>query len=523
MSPFRSSSARRRASLITASAATLTVVMSAAIAIHWQPARADGILSWRTDLSEKDRARVAAVTAASRDFSKAEAFESMQGGAATSRKLVNRDAFSQFSANLTFKQERDFKLGNALFRKLWVSSPSSTRASDGLGPLYNARACQNCHLKDGRGRPPEPNEIASSMFLRLSVPARTEAEREALANKTMMRIPEPVYGGQLQEFSVGDVPVEGHLRIDYSPVEVALNGGETVTLRKPTYTVSDLGYGPMDPDAMISPRVTPQMIGLGLLEAIHPGDIIANADPEDRDGDGISGKVSWARNPDTGEPMIGRFGWKATEPTVLAQSSGAFAGDIGISTPQNPAPWGDCTEAQADCRGMPHGVQADLGDTEAPDPVMELVAFYARNLAVPKRRDVEDEQVLAGKALFNEAGCVACHRPKYVTSREAAQKQFRFQLIWPYTDMLLHDMGEGLADGRPVGDATGREWRTAPLWGTGLTKTVNGHTMMLHDGRARNALEAILWHGGEAQTSRDAVVAMEPDERAALLRFLESL
>ena len=520
---FRSCPAHRLVRVVPVLAATLTVIASAALAVSWQPVRADGVLSWRTDLNAKDRARVAKVVLGSSDFSRPEPFETMQGGAATSRKLVNRDAFSQFSANLTFKQERDFKLGNALFRKLWVSAPSSTKASDGLGPLYNSRACQNCHLKDGRGRPPGPDEIASSMFLRLSVPPRNEAEREAIATKAMMRIPEPTYGGQLQEFAVGDVPPEGHLRISHEPVEVALNGGETVTLRKPIYTIADLGYGPMAPDVMISPRVTPQMIGLGLLEAIHPGDIIAGADPDDADGDGISGKVSWTRNPDTGEPMIGRFGWKATMPTVHSQAADAFAGDIGIATPSHPDPWGDCTEAQAGCRAMPSGIQADLGDTEAPDPVMDLVAFYSRNLAVPMRRDVDDPQVLAGKELFYGAGCVSCHRPKFVTSRKAEQTQFRFQLIWPYTDMLLHDMGEGLADGRPVGDATGREWRTAPLWGTGLTETVNGHTLMLHDGRARNALEAILWHGGEAQASREAVVAMEPDERAALLRFLESL
>ncbi len=364
-----------------------------------------------------------------------------------------------------------------------MSAPSSTKASDGLGPLYNSRACQNCHLKDGRGRPPEGDEIASSMFLRLSVPPRTEAEREALATKAMMRIPEPTYGGQLQEFSIGNVPPEGHLRIAYEPVEVKLNGGETVTLRKPSYTISDFGYGTLDPQAMISPRVTPQMIGLGLLEDIHPGDIIAGADPEDADGDGISGKVSWTRNPKTGEPMIARFGWKATMPTVHAQAADAFFGDIGIANPEHPEPWGDCTEAQTACREMPSGIQADLGETEAPDPMMELVAFYSRNLAVPRRRDVDDPQVLDGKRLFVETGCVACHRPKFVTSRKAAQKQFRFQLIWPYTDMLLHDMGESFADGRPVGDGSGREWRTAPLWGTGLTETVNGHTMMLHDGR----------------------------------------
>lgn len=313
------------------------------------------------------------------------------------------------------------------------------------------------------------------------------------------------------------------MTITYEETAVALNGGETVMLRRPTYSVDDLGYGPLDPDVMLSPRVAPQMIGLGLLEAIHPADILANADPDDLDGDGISGKPSWVRDPETGDLVLGRFGWKASNPTVHTQTAGAFNGDIGISNPGAPDPHGDCTEGQPACREMPTGVQERLGDTEAPDPILDLVVFYSRNLAVPARRDVDDPDVLHGKELFYDTGCAACHRPKFVTSREAQDPELRFQLIWPYTDMLLHDMGEGLADNRPVGDASGTEWRTAPLWGIGLTETVNGHTFFLHDGRARNLLEAILWHGGEAQTARDTVVAMTPDERAALIRFLESL
>ena len=169
------------------------------------------------------------------------------------------------------------------------------------------------------------------------------------------------------------------------------------------------------------------------------------------------------------------------------------------------------------------GVQAHLGPVEAPDPILDLVSYYSRNLAVPARRDVDDPEVLSGKALFYDFGCATCHRPKYVTSRDAPQPEHRFQLIWPYTDMLMHDMGEGLADGRPLGDASGSEWRTAPLWGIGLTETVSGHSYFLHDGRARNLLEAILWHGGEAEAAKDKVADATPSERQALIRFLELL
>jgi len=477
----------------------------------------------RPDLTPRDARRVAAVTRPATDFSKAETFERMQAGAGTTTRKVSRDSFSHFLANLSNKGERDFKIGNGLFRKVWVSSPSSTRASDGLGPLFNARSCQHCHLKDGRGHPPAgPDESAVSMFLRLSIPPETDAQRKRMAEGRLLRVPEPTYGGQLQDIAVPGLAAEGRMRIAYTDVEVTLNGGETVTLRKPKYSISDLGYGPLHPRTLISPRIAPQMIGLGLIAAIHPDDIRANADPDDSDGDGISGRVSLVPGPD-GVPVIGRFGWKASAPTIRAQSAGAFSGDIGISTPDAKEPWGDCTARQPACRDRPHGNQKRLGDTEAPDPVLELVAFYSSNLAVPARRDVGEKDVLAGKKLFYEAGCATCHRPKYVTRRDTLQKEHRFQLIWPYTDLMLHDMGDGLADGRPVGNASGREWRTAPLWGIGLTEIVSGHTYFLHDGRARNLLEAILWHGGEAAAARERVVAMTPDDRANLLRFLNSL
>ncbi|WP_422372539.1 di-heme oxidoredictase family protein [Hoeflea sp.] len=476
----------------------------------------------RDDLSGKDRKRVEAVAQPARDFSRPENFEIMQGGAGTSTKIVSRDAFSHFNQNLTFEEEEQFKLGNALFRKLWVSSPASTKASDGLGPLFNARACQSCHLKDGRGHPPEGDADATSMFLRLSRAASTDQERADLENFLLSNHPDPAYGGQLQDLAVPGLKAEGHMRISYEEQEVRLGDGTIVHLRKPSYSVSDLAYGPMHPDTTLSPRIAPPMIGMGLIEAIHPSDFLASADPEDADGDGISGEVSLVRDLG-GDLSIGRFGWKAQNPTVRKQSASAFAGDIGISTPDVPRHNGDCTDAQPDCLEMPSGVEASLGDTEAPDPVLDLVTFYSENLAVPARRDVDDPAVLAGKKAFYSLGCSDCHRPKYVTSREAANAAHRFQLIWPYSDFLLHDMGEGLADGQRVGQADGQEWRTAPLWGIGLTETVSGHTFFLHDGRARSLTEAILWHGGEAQTARDGFAALEATDRQALISFLESL
>ncbi|MCG6857441.1 MAG: c-type cytochrome [Salaquimonas sp.] len=477
----------------------------------------------RNDLKEKDLKRVRKVTRPTEDFSKAERFETMSGGAATSRKLVNRDAFSQFSANLKFNEERDFKLGNALFTKVWVPAPSSTQASDGLGPLFNARSCQACHIKDGRGHPPEGDRVGVSMFLRLARPAQTDGERRQLQDYVALNFSDPVYGGQLQDQSVTGVSPEGKMVIDYEEVPVNFTDGTTALLRKPIYRVENLAYGPFDPKTTLSPRVAPPMIGLGLVEAIAPADIAANADPDDADGDGISGKLQLVRTGPDGEIRLGRFGWKAQNPTIRAQAAGAFSGDIGISTPYMPDPHGECTAAEADCRKMPTGVQQRLGDTEAPDPVMDLVTFYSQNLAVPARRDVDAPQILHGKELFYGSGCISCHTPKFVTSRDAGHKAQAFQLIWPYSDFLLHDMGGGLADGQQVGRANGNEWRTSPLWGIGLTKTVNDHTFFLHDGRARNLTEAILWHGGEAETARKAFRSMEKADRDALIAFLESL
>jgi CxxC motif-containing protein (DUF1111 family) len=304
---------------------------------------------------------------------------------------------------------------------------------------------------------------------------------------------------------------------------VTLAGGDTVTLRVPRYRVTDLGYGPLHPDTMLSPRVAPQMIGMGLLEAIDAHDIEALADPGDRDGDGISGRVNRVWSGAKGRTMIGRFGWKAGNATIADQSAGAFSGDIGISTALFPDGAGECTERQKTCRNAPHGNSAD-GGPEANEDVMKRVVFYSRNLAVPARRNLEDPEVLAGKRTFYALGCAGCHRPKFITPRNLAElpEQSR-QLIWPYTDLLLHDMGDGLADNRPEGLATGREWRTPPLWGIGLTETVSGHTFFLHDGRARNLTEAILWHGGEAQKSRDGFRELPAAERRAVLAFLNSL
>jgi CxxC motif-containing protein (DUF1111 family) len=473
------------------------------------------------ELTAAEAARVEAVLKPTTDFTRAEKFEALQAGATTSIEEPDRLAFSHFSTNLPEDRRMDFRLGNALFRKLWVAAPSSTQASDGLGPFYNARSCEQCHKDDGRGTPPD-GKNPGTMFLRLARPAATDEERAFLAESMAPNFADTVYGTQLQDKAIPGIRAEGQMKVSYSGLPFTFPDGSVMTLRKPDYAASDLRYGPLDKTTTLSPRIAPQMIGLGLVEAIPEAQLRAHADPDDADKDGISGKLNIVRSLD-GKTRIGRFGWKAETALIGDQVAHAFAGDIGISTSAVDRPHGDCTSAEVDCLALATGEQERLGKSEAPDPILELVTHYSRHLAVPARRKSGFPEVLKGKELFYASGCIGCHTPKFVTAKDAAFKEFRFQLIWPYSDFLLHDMGDGLADGQVVGGATGREWRTAPLWGIGLTGTVTGKEFYLHDGRARTLEEAILWHGGEAIKARDNYAKLSRADREKLIAFLESL
>ena len=452
-------------------------------------------------------------------FTQAEPGEALSAGAATVHKR-DHNAFSLPSANLSPLRRLDFSVGNSFFRNPWVIAPSTTTARDGLGPLFNTNACQNCHIKDGRGHPPGPDAIsAASMLVRLSIPA-TAANRADPATREILErlgvLAEPTYGRQLQDMANPGVAPEAKVRVEYRSRPVAFTDGTLVELRQPQLKISQLGYGPLHPQTLVSARVAPPMIGLGLLEAIAEADILANADPDDANGDGISGRPNAVWDAARGKTVLGRFGWKAGQPSLNQQNAHAFAGDMGLTTDlltQDP-----CTAAQADCRSAVNG-----GEPEVSASILASVLFYSRTLGVPARRQVEAPQVLAGKGLFHQAGCPACHTPRFTTASEAAEPELAGQLIRPYSDLLLHDLGDGLADQRPEFQADGQEWRTPPLWGIGLSETVNGHTQFLHDGRARNLLEAILWHGGEAEAARQRVLQFDATERAALLAFLNSL
>jgi CxxC motif-containing protein (DUF1111 family) len=413
-------------------------------------------------------------------------------------------------------------LGQAVFRKLWVSAPASTTSSDGLGPLYNARACAQCHPHGGRGQPQADfaRGRPSALVLRLSVPPRTETERALLAERRAVVVPHATYGVQLQPFAIQGHQGEGQLEVSYEEISVKLGDGEAVRLRKPSYRVTGLGYGPLGADVMISPRVAPPLIGLGLIEMVPQEQILER---EGGAGTGVAGIANRVWSKEQGQVVLGRFGWKAGVPTVRQQVAEAFAIDLGISSSLAREPAGDCTPWQVRCLEAPDGRSARHGGHELGDDLLDLVTFYVANADVPVARPPAPDAMREGEALFHAIGCAACHRSSFRTSASRGPAHLRDRVIWPYSDLLLHDMGEDLADGRPERPADGRWWRTAPLWGAGRPQTPDGRQTFLHDGRARSIEEAVLWHGGEGYAARDAFARLTAAERRALVDFVKSL
>ncbi|MGV3631447.1 MAG: di-heme oxidoredictase family protein [Bacteroidota bacterium] len=412
-------------------------------------------------------------------------------------------AFSYQVKGVSQDEKLLFFVGNSFFQDNWVEAPSSTTARDGLGPLFNSKSCAGCHFRDGRGQPFKNK----GMLFRLSLPGNAP-DNGPLA--------ELIYGGQLQDNGISTVQNEGTMNISYTEIAGTYPDGTSYSLRKPAYSISGINYGGMDGSLLISPRVGQQMIGLGLLELIRESDLLAIADENDADGDGISGRPNYVWNPLTQMVQMGRFGWKANTATIELQVAGAFNGDIGITT--GIFPMQNHTASQTACQGLPDG-----GTPEIADDDLAKVVLYSRTLGVPIRRNYKNQDVLEGKKLFNGNDCAKCHTPKFTTGNSGSINALKNVTIRPFTDMLLHDMGDDLADNRPDYLANGREWRTQPLWGLGLIKIVGNHTYLLHDGRARSIEEAILWHGGEAENSKNKFKQLSKKERQQLIWFLESL
>jgi CxxC motif-containing protein (DUF1111 family) len=449
-------------------------------------------------------------------------------GGATTVHANGRNAFSFPLANLSDDERARFVVGNSFFRRNWVEAPASTTARDGLGPHFIARSCGGCHVQDGRGAPPDfrsglnpAHDPTVGLLIRLSVPG---------VGAHGGVVPDPVYGDQFNNAAIQGVRPEGRVAMHWTPVHGRFADGTRYTLQQPHYRLTDLGYGPLAKGVMLSPRVAPQLAGVGLLEAIAASDIERNAAEQAAQPGPIKGQPNRVWDAFAQQMMIGRFGWKANVATLAHQTAGAFLGDIGITSRVNPQE--ACTPSQKDCLAAPRGgtaasQPASDGAVEIDDRTLGDVVFYQATLAPAARRQAADPQVVRGQQLFAQAQCATCHRPSYVTAEgpfpALTSDKLRQQRIWPYTDLLLHDMGEALADHRPDFAANGRQWKTPPLWGVGLIRDVNGHQRLLHDGRANGVLEAILWHGGEAELSRRHVLQWSRADREALVAFVESL
>lgn len=406
-----------------------------------------------------------------------------------------RDAFSYSARNMGPVERDTFLAGKSLFQRPWVRAPASTAGGDGLGPTYTATACTACHVRHGRGAVPEnANARALGLVAKL---ARTDGL-------------DPTYGAVLQPFAIDGVMAEGTVSVTFEESVVPLGDGTRVTLKKPRAHVEALAFGPLAAGTSVDLRLAPQLVGLGLLEAIPENTLRAHVDAEDADGDGVRGELVVVRSPSLGRDAIGRFGWRSESATVRDFVAGAFAEDIGITSELHPSE--GCPGPQDACRATPHG-----GTPELTTDKLDKVTFFAKTLAVPARRSLGDALALRGESAFDAMGCATCHVPRTLTGKSTIAALSE-QTIFPYTDLLLHDMGRGLG-----GDDGRTKTRTPPLWGLGLHGTVNGHTRFLHDGRAGSTLEAVLWHGGEGEPARRAFVMASANDRAALLRFLETL
>jgi CxxC motif-containing protein (DUF1111 family) len=459
--------------------------------------------------------------------------EIKQGGD-TGISISSAESYSKPSSNLTASRKGSFFIGNAFFKQPWVIAPASTDSRDGLGALFNVAACQSCHVKDGRGHAPmNADDDADSLLIRLAMPATTDEQRQQLRDSLIEKVVHPMYGGQLQDRGIQGVPAEARISVQWTDKPVTFADGYVETLRAPTFNLTQPGYGKLDDELMVSPRVALPMIGLGLLEQI-PDEAIKNQAMKSK-GD-ISGKFNWVMDPQTGKNALGRFGWKAGQTKLITQNQSAFNEDMGLTS--NIRPNESCMPTQTACLNATTGADEQGNGkpaVEVNDDVAKFVEFYTRNLAVPNRRDADNELVLAGKKRFYDIGCQSCHTPRYqLPKTDDDRLEQHGQVIYPYTDLLIHDMGDDLADRTIAGKlppkeaqveflATSYEWRTPALWGVGLAQIVDPQATFLHDGRARTLMEAVLWHGGESEKQQKEVLKLDKQGRAELNAFLKSL
>jgi CxxC motif-containing protein (DUF1111 family) len=411
-------------------------------------------------------------------------------------------AYGQPAEGLNSSELDRHRDGDVAFGSVFVTPPATVNA--GLGPFFNNSSCTACHIRDGRGLPEK-----GQLLVRVSdpkskyLPLNADSTEYHLEGGVESENTPPVVGlgNQIQDQSVYGKSKEAEVEIAWMEKEGNYGDGTTYSLRSPIAKITLPDGKLLSPDIQTSLRLPPPIFGLGLLEAVPEKTLLKSADPDDKNGDGISGRVNEVWDVSNKKTTVGRFGWKANNPNLLQQSAGAYVNDMGVTSPLFPK------------KDTP---------TDIDRHTLDLTTFYVQTLGVPARRNIEDVRVKKGEKLFNEANCGTCHFPSLQTG-EHKVKLLAGQKIHPYTDLLLHDMGEGLADRRPDFLANGTEWRTTPLWGIGLTQTVLPYASYLHDGRARTLEESILWHGGESEASKEAFRNMSSGDREALLGFLRSL
>lgn len=429
-------------------------------------------------------------------------------------------AFEQEAPNLSWGLSAAFDRGDGVFERAFTPSIASNwrNDADGLGPVFNHVSCESCHQADGRAQPPaSEDEMIEGGFVRVSIPG-TGPYGEPLSP--------PGYGAQISDRAIAGVKPEAKVRVRWHEQLGQFPDGELYSLRQPEFLISDLAYGPLPDNATYEMRMAPPVFGLGLLEAIPEATILAWADPDDKDGDGISGRPNYVWDLERGGKIMGRFSWKANAFDIRQQSAIAAYHDMGINNElffyrhdeqnQRHKARQNCEPEQQDCLQALDSYELEL----RPDQLRDITT-YLQLLGVVYRRNMDQPKVQEGEQLFHAAGCASCHKSEVMTGEHEISR-LENQLIRPYSDLLLHDMGPGLS-GRRDFDATQQEWRTAPLWGIGVTQTVNGHTQFLHDGRARNIQEAILWHGGEAEAAKQAYMNLPKPKRDAMLEFINNL
>ena len=403
------------------------------------------------------------------------------------------------SAGAPLAAEADlFQRGRTIFHATWVP-PGAAKEFTGLGPVFNVDSCASCHVDNGRGAPPRADHRDN-----VALVVKFGTDETGKGAETVRR-----YGNRLNYKSVPGVPVEGELTVSFETIEGSFADGQRYSLHSPRYGFGKLGNGPIDKDTLVAVRMAPAIAGLGLLDTVPEDWIRARAAANAMKEGPVKGRPNTVWNPINFRMTLGRFGWKADQPNVMRIIAAAFITDMGLTSRLFPQE--NCGEGQPECRAAagPHPVEVD-------DTTLDAVTHYVTSLKPPApRHDAKGDR---GRAIFDSIGCALCHAPNVpVVAPDGTMSE-----IAPYTDLLLHDMGEGLADGITEAAATGREWRTAPLWGLGLARQ-SGRLGYLHDGRARSVSEAILWHGGEAAQARENFVRLDVQSRAALLNFLDGL